>query len=161
MPDGLAALSTVKTIFFGGAPLSIEAGRKLSTVTKVYPLIGSTEVGWLPTLLPTTNEEWPVSWFEWAPESGVEMQPEGDGLFEMVVTRRADIAPWQEVYHTFPDMKEWRMKDLYQPHPDAPNRWRYVGRKDDVLILANGEKFNPVDFEKRIEAHPSDSPPQL
>ncbi|CAK7216988.1 hypothetical protein SCUCBS95973_002999 [Sporothrix curviconia] len=35
-----------------------------------------------------------------------------------------------------------------------PRLWRFVGRRDDVLVLSNGEKFNPVDMEGVVTGHP-------
>jgi long-subunit acyl-CoA synthetase (AMP-forming) len=43
---------------------------------------------------------------------------------------------------------------LFQRHQTKPTLWRHVGRKDDVIVLSNGEKFTPVDFEKLVEGHP-------
>ena len=62
----------------------------------------------------------------------------------------------QPVFELFPDMEEWPTKDLYSRHPNKPDHWRCIGRNDDVLVLSNGEKLNPVDTEGRIaNAHPS------
>lgn len=48
----------------------------------------------------------------------------------------------------------YRTKDLFEEHPNKPDLWRFRGRADDVIVLSNGEKLNPVDFEKRVELHP-------
>jgi acyl-coenzyme A synthetase/AMP-(fatty) acid ligase len=46
------------------------------------------------------------------------------------------------------------MKDLYSPHPTKSGLWLYEGRADDIVVLANCEKFNPVEAEQMISSHP-------
>lgn len=36
-----------------------------------------------------------------------------------------------------------------------PNLFKYYGRRDDILVLANGEKVNPIPLEQHIQGHPS------
>jgi thioester reductase-like protein len=48
----------------------------------------------------------------------------------------------------------WRTKDVFKPHPTQPTLWQFHGRTDDIMVLGNGEKFNPVPMEKIIEGHP-------
>ena len=40
--------------------------------------------------------------------------------------------------------------DLFQKHPTIPNAWKHIGRLDDTLTLANGEKVIPLPMEGRI-----------
>lgn len=54
----------------------------------------------------------------------------------------------------FPDAEIWRTRDLFKPHPTKPGLWRFYGRADDIVVLSNGEKFNPVPSETQIAAHP-------
>ncbi len=44
--------------------------------------------------------------------------------------------------------------DLFVPHPTLPDRWKFVGRRDDRITLLNGEKVLPLPIEGRIRAHP-------
>lgn len=44
--------------------------------------------------------------------------------------------------------------DLWLQHPINPNKWKYYGRRDDILVLSNGEKANPVTFELQIRENP-------
>lgn len=30
--------------------------------------------------------------------------------------------------------------DLYEPHPEKPNIWRYAGRGDDVVVLVSRQR---------------------
>lgn len=44
--------------------------------------------------------------------------------------------------------------DLFREHPTSPDAWYYLGRQDDRITLANGEKVLPLP----IESHVMDSP---
>lgn len=54
----------------------------------------------------------------------------------------------------FPDVEVWHTKDLFKLHPTKPDLWTFHGRVDDIVVLSNGEKFNPVPMEVHISAHP-------
>jgi len=150
-PGGLDTLSKLDYVFFGGAPLGLESGNKIQEVTRVVSVIGSTEAGFIPSRVPADWKDW--LYFEWAPEAGVDMQHEEEDLYEMVIKPNADgDRRGQGVFFTFPNISEWRTKDLWRPHPEKPDLWRFAGRKDDVIVLSNGEKFNPVSFEKALES---------
>ncbi|KAF3384527.1 Iterative polyketide synthase CazM [Penicillium rolfsii] len=148
----LKTLRTLRTVFFGGAPLALDSGRRLCQHVQVVSVIGSSEMGWLPALVPESREDW--AYFEWNPHYGIEMQPRGDDLFEMVIPRRENSRDVQAIFHTFPDRDVYRTNDLYTRHPTNPHLWKFHGRFDDVIVLSNGEKFNPVTMEKTIEEHP-------
>ncbi|KAL0258295.1 putative NRPS-like protein biosynthetic cluster [Diplodia seriata] len=151
-PHGLEALATMEYVFFAGAPLAKEAGDRITQVTRLTSMIGSTEACFLQSLINRDPSDW--QYFEWSPYSGVVMEDagEGEGLCECVVKPLADPR-YLGVFYTFPDIAEWRTKDLFEAHPTKAGLWRYKGRRDDVLVLSNGEKFNPVSFEKTVENH--------
>ncbi|KAJ4343931.1 hypothetical protein N0V95_006533 [Ascochyta clinopodiicola] len=147
---GVEALGKLKTVFFGGAPLATASGDKICQVTQLVTVIGSTEALLMCTLLPSAPDEW--GYFHWSSVAGAVMEPAENGLFELVLKPR-DIK-YQTIFHTFPDIQEWRTKDLFKQHPSKPFLWKYSGRRDDIIVLSNGEKFNPVVTEKLIESHP-------
>nr|POF19877.1 non-canonical non-ribosomal peptide synthetase fub8 [Quercus suber] len=149
LPGGLDTLSKMSTIVYGGGPLSQTVGNQIITVTRLITAMGSTEAGFIASLVPTDPNDW--MYFEWDPIAGVEMQPEVDGLYELVI--KPTDKRHQKVFHTFPQIDEWRTKDLYTQHPTKSDLWCYNGRKDDVLVLSNGEKVQPVDFESRLGDH--------
>ncbi len=53
----------------------------------------------------------------------------------------------------FPDVEHWHTKDLFRPHPTKPSLWQFYGRTDDIIVLSNGEKFNPVPSEAIVAGH--------
>ncbi|KAF7131232.1 hypothetical protein CNMCM5793_004282 [Aspergillus hiratsukae] len=152
-PEALECLGTLKFVCYGGAPLAKEVGDKLSQYTQVRNPIGSTEMGIISSLVPEGKENW--GYFEWNPAYGVDMQPVADDLYELVIPRVEDSRRMHGIFHTFPTLKEYRSKDIYVQHPENPKLWQYRGRLDDVIVLSNGEKLNPVTLEKVVEGHPS------
>ncbi|CAI7667563.1 unnamed protein product [Penicillium bialowiezense] len=150
--EALLCLEKLDRVMFGGAPLSPEAGDRLQKHTQVVSVIGTSEVGWIPTLVPEDPANW--GYFEWSEAYGIDMQDIGEGVFEMVIPRQENARDFKGIYHTFPDINEYPTKDLYTHHPTNPKMWKYYGRKDDVIVLSNGEKFNPVNMETIIAGHP-------
>lgn len=148
MPGGLSALATIDFVMFAGAPLSQDVGDKISEVTRIQTIIGSTEACLIDSFVNESSKDW--NYFEWTQEAGIEMQPASD-LDEAVIKKVNN--GMQGSFWSFPEINEWRTKDLYAPHPTKPGLWQYRGRNDDVIVLSNGEKFNPVSFEKFVEAH--------
>jgi thioester reductase-like protein/acyl-CoA synthetase (AMP-forming)/AMP-acid ligase II len=148
---GLEAAGSLEHVFFGGGPLRQKAGDKLRQITHLQTLLGSTEAGFLHSLVPEDPKDW--KYFEWAPGSGIVMEPVEDGVCELVIKNQGDRRI-KGIFHTFPDLEEWRTKDLFAPHPQKHGLWTYQGRRDDLIVLSNGEKFNPVGFEKAVESHP-------
>lgn len=148
-PKGLETLSRLQYVFFGGAPLATATGNKIRKFTKLVSVIGSTEAGIITSVIPADAKDW--EYFEWSPAAGAHMEPEEGGLYELVI-KRADPKT-QATFHTFPNIPEWRTKDLWEQHPSNVNLWRYKGRKDDVIVFSNGEKLNPVGFEKTLESN--------
>jgi aryl carrier-like protein len=45
--------------------------------------------------------------------------------------------------------------DLFERHPKNHDKWKYIGRVDDIIVLANGENFNPVPAENAIGRSPA------
>lgn len=150
-PASMEALSRLKYVYFAGGPLALETGEKITKKTRLVNFLGSSEAGFIITLLPEHEEDWP--YFEWNPHYGIDMQPATGELHEMVI-RRNKSRDFQGTFHTFPDLNEYHTKDLFTPHPTRPNLWKFYGRLDDVIVLSNGEKFNPVTMEETIEGNP-------
>ncbi|KAJ5487865.1 hypothetical protein N7530_002165 [Penicillium desertorum] len=148
----LAYLKELKSVYFGGAPLSLETGERLRKSTQIISVIGSSEAGIIPALVPEDPANW--GYFEWNGAYGLDMQDIGEGVFEMVIPRQENARDFKGIFHTYPDLNVYPTNDLYTPHPTNPRLWKFYGRKDDVIVLSNGEKFNPVGMETIIEGHP-------
>ena len=85
---------------------------------------------------------------------GLEFRPRGEDLFELVIVRRPELDLSQPVFITFPDLHEFETKDLYERHPSKLDLWKYKSRLDDIIVLSNGEKINPVTMESQISTCP-------
>ncbi|CRG91279.1 Mediator of RNA polymerase II transcription subunit 12-like protein [Talaromyces islandicus] len=158
---GRTTLERFEKIYFGGAPLAKSAGDKLSNLEIA---IGSSEIGLIPGLViedDAGHADW--QYFEWNPYYGIEMvQIDSEGKHEMVLHREKTPGAKKNendrgfhcIFHTFPHLDEYRTNDMFLPHPTKPNLWKYYGRVDDVIVLSNGEKFNPIEMEKVLDGHP-------
>ncbi|KAL1598032.1 putative NRPS-like protein biosynthetic cluster [Paraconiothyrium brasiliense] len=147
---GIEALGQLDSVFFGGAPLAAASGDAICEVTNLITVIGSTEALLICTLLPSERKEW--GYFHWSAITGAVMEPAENDLYELVL--KPKDTRYQGIFHTFPELQEWRTKDLFRQHPSKPYLWKYSGRRDDIIVLSNGEKFNPILMEKMIESHP-------
>ncbi|KAJ5425808.1 hypothetical protein N7465_000878 [Penicillium sp. CMV-2018d] len=149
----LESLSSLRMVCIGGAPLAPDIGEALSKRTNLVSVLGASELGLVPSLIPENKADW--EYLEWNPNYHIRMDPSGEDskLYELVIPR-GETRDTQGIFHTFPDLKEYRTKDLFSPHPARPNLWRYEGRLDDTITLIHGQKINPVSMEKVIESHP-------
>ncbi|OKL59056.1 hypothetical protein UA08_05968 [Talaromyces atroroseus] len=147
----LDQMNKIQFVSYGGGPLSPHAGDLLNSVTRVYNCIGATEAGWYPTLA-TDVEDW--QYFHFHPDNGFDMRLRPDGLYDHVIVRDTAAGMTQSVFETFPDLEEWPTKDLYEKHPHKPDHWLHRGRGDDIIVLSNGEKFNPLTIEAGLTTHP-------
>ncbi|GME52745.1 AMP-dependent synthetase/ligase [Neofusicoccum parvum] len=114
--------------------------------------MGSVETSCIPALAPENALDW--DYFDFHPDSGIIMEDAGEGLAELVIKPLGGDLWLQPVFSIFPGISEWRTSDLFEQHPDRPGLWRFRHRQDDVLVLNNGEKYDPIMFEKTVENHP-------
>ncbi|KAL8814336.1 MAG: hypothetical protein Q9223_006431, partial [Gallowayella weberi] len=78
-------------------------------------------------------------------------KPIGDEQYEFVFLEGYPIAV--ESNSTDPP-NSFHSKDVFSPHPNISNAWKYLGRLDDRVTLLNGEKVLPLPIEGRIKKHP-------
>ncbi|KAI9042659.1 non-ribosomal peptide synthetase [Aspergillus affinis] len=153
-PEALERINRLHYVVASGAPLSHKAGDLISKHTRVICNLGATETACLQRLSPSIDD-WP--YFHWHPtHSGIQMREALDGLYELFIVRDPNLKLYQGVFNTFPDIEEWSMRDLYSRHPDPskPFLYMYQCRKDDVIVLSNGEKIAPALIEATLMSHP-------
>lgn len=152
LEEGRKALSLLRTIISGGAPLSPIVAHRVATLTRLCTAYGTSEICLAACIVPEDPRDY--QYLEFHPSYGMSMDPVGeDNLHEAVIYRRED-RNLHAVFHSFPHLTEYRTNDLFTQHPSRDGLWLYHGRRDDVLVLSNGEKFNPIILEKHIEEQP-------
>ncbi|KAL5341649.1 acetyl-CoA synthetase-like protein [Aspergillus crustosus] len=152
--EALKRISRLNYVVASGAPLSHQAGDLISKHTRVICNLGATETACLQRLSPSIDD-WP--YFYWHPtHSGIEMRETADGFYELFIVRDSKLSLFQGVFNTFPDLSTWSMRDLYSRHPDPSKPFLYMFqcRKDDVIVLSNGEKVAPALIEATLMSHP-------
>jgi hypothetical protein len=135
-------------------PLSQECGNfMVKSGLRVMNSIGTTEICTFPNFQ-AAPEDW--EYFHVNPSlRGVQFQPRDEDLYELVLVRDPSTDRYHEAFNTFPELKEYPMKDLFAQHPSKPNLWIYQGRADDVIVLSNGEKVKPIAMEASLRDHPN------
>ncbi|KAJ7045248.1 putative aminoadipate reductase [Mycena alexandri] len=138
-----------------GGPLASRVGDFLfAQGVNVVPLYGSTECGVVNLIHRRKAEveagEW--AWFRFSSRVNVRWVPQGDGTFECQLLTVPEVH--QLAVENLPDVKGYSTKDLFERHPTKPDLYKIVGRLDDVLIMANGEKTVPGPMEDVMMASP-------
>ena len=151
VPEYLDNLSRLDLAISGGGPLQNPTGDLFSAKTRLLNIVGTTELGPLPTQL-CSPDSW--GYMRFSPVLGAEYRHVAGELYEQVIVR-GSRPEYQGVFGTYPELQEWRMKDLYAKHHIEENAWLYKGRADDILVLGTGEKINPLDMESMVSSNPS------
>ncbi|CAK7211993.1 putative NRPS-like protein biosynthetic cluster [Sporothrix eucalyptigena] len=150
-PPSLQRLATTDFTVVGGAPLNKACGDRINEVCRVINIMGVTEGSLFPVVV-AERDDWHYHHFH--PGGGYEFVQRTDELYEQCQTRDPSLSLFQAFLQTFPDEDCVWTKDMYSKHPTKPGRWLYRGRADDVLVLSNGEKVNPIDMEAVLGSHP-------
>ncbi|KAF7874496.1 uncharacterized protein EAF02_008473 [Botrytis sinoallii] len=155
-------IAALKHICWLGGPLSQKTGDFIidNTDAVLWQIFGSTESAQLPLLVPPKSH-W--SHLEFHPQFLPEFEPVNDDstLCELILNKYDDPAlAWaQPVFHMAPDQTQWRTRDILRRYEGSlPNGvgplWKFENRIDDLIILSNAAKVNPVHIETLLQSHP-------
>lgn len=147
--------SHLKMLLFAGGSLPKAFGDVISSKIKLLSHLGSSESGPLPTLYRhgfDFERDW--NYLQLHPAVGARFDPLPEGTFELVFEKTPKAEPHQTVFTMYPDLDEYRTKDLFTPHPALPDVWTHASRSDDVIVFLSGEKVNPTIFESHVCKHP-------
>ena len=134
-------------------PVGYESANKATQSVRIMNLTGTTEGIFMGSLL-VEREDW--IYFCFHPYAHFDFREIEPGVFEQCIVRdESKVGLFQGIFHTFPDVQEMSLKDLYTQHPTKPGLWLYKGRIDDVVVLSNGNKIHPKDVEAVISSHPA------
>ncbi|XEV01557.1 hypothetical protein FSHL1_006844 [Fusarium sambucinum] len=149
--EGMRFLRRFSVITTGGSPMPEDLGTELVRQgVQLVSVYGSSETGTLLTSLrPTEDHEW--SWLRVPEEDGhlLRFDHQGSDTYELICSKE-----WSMLADSNQEDGSWRTKDLFIKHPSIPGAFKYVGRLDDILVLENGEKFNPISVESEISNSP-------
>lgn len=149
---GLEVLGRIKHLAYGGGPINPAAGEKLiQVVPHLYNAIGSTEGSFYQLAKTEDNKHWNSFNFL---DLGQRMEEVEPGLYELVFPRTDLIHRATLYFHSFPQLNEYRTKDLFTPVEGEPGWWTYRGRADNWIAMSNGLKFDPKTTEDIIGSHP-------
>ena len=141
----------VDTVVYTGGDVPQECG---DAVAKHIPLVnfyGSTEGASLALIHPEgdlSREEW--KFLSLHPKAGVEFKHHIEDIYELFIVRHSELESHQQIFKTFPELNEFRTRDLFKRHPTKENLWNHCGRADDILVFLTGEKVNPIKMEQQI-----------
>lgn len=152
--EGLEALSKMDQIIYGGSPVSPQAGALLAPrVKNLSSFIGMTENAMIHSVALRGTSHWDCLKFN--TRVGYRLEEVSPGVYELVVSLKPKHRMFHPIALIFPDIEEFRTKDLYTRVPEVDNGYRYQGRRDDLIVLSNGEKINPIPMEDIIATHPA------
>ncbi|EPQ52234.1 acetyl-CoA synthetase-like protein [Gloeophyllum trabeum ATCC 11539] len=152
--DAVAFLASMEIVLFGGGPLSRHVGDKLASKgVNLHSGYGGTEFPCPTYMTPPPGMAEPTDW-EYLPfDSKVptRMVAQGDGMYELQILD-SDSHPL--LIKNMPDVPGYATSDLFEKHPTREGLWKIVGRADDLVILASGEKIVPGPIESKILTSP-------
>ncbi|KAF4632064.1 hypothetical protein G7Y89_g6066 [Cudoniella acicularis] len=146
-------LGQLKHIGYGGGPLSPIVGANLAEkVPHLHSYIGATEEGWFYNIS-GDNSVWDS--LKFYSDIGYRFDEISEGIFELVIVNDPRTNKYHGIFQVFPELKEYRMRDLYSKKSNNAGWMTYRGRADDLIVFSNGEKINPIPMENTIRSHPS------
>ncbi|PYH92915.1 acetyl-CoA synthetase-like protein [Aspergillus ellipticus CBS 707.79] len=140
--EGIKALSTLDFVGTGGAALSADVGDRLTAGgVKIVNFYGTTETGPLtPSFVPKGTYDW--RYFRLR----TDMRYEITELESRLGQRRFRLTVWPFGATEGIEVADQLIRNENHPETD----FAAVGRDDDVIVLATGEKVNPVVLETML-----------
>ncbi|CUS10367.1 unnamed protein product [Tuber aestivum] len=138
--EGINFLRTLDFVAVGGGPIKSSVGAALVEAgVKLLNHMGATEIGAIaPIFLPGPDYDW--RYLLLRKDIGLRLEDPGDGsgLFRLIG-------------RPFGWGREFPVQDLLQCNPRAPdNQFKILGRADDLIVLATGEKVLPRMLEMTV-----------
>ncbi|KAF8547028.1 acetyl-CoA synthetase-like protein, partial [Imleria badia] len=150
--ENVEELKKFEAVAYSGGPLSETIGDNLcASGVAVTTFYGGTEFG-CPTFLRMKADikdgDW--NWMCFPDDIDIRWVPYGDGSYECQVL---SSEKYPMAVENLPDVKGYATSDLWVKHP-TKDLWKIVGRADDVIMLASGEKTVPAPMEGIISSSP-------
>ena len=143
--------SNMELILYCGGDLPQAIGDAVASKIRLANQYGASEMS-------MTAQVWSHDYFErsewkyvrYHPIIGYEMREADGETYELVVVRDENRIGSQPSFTIFPEISEYASRDLFTPHPSKPDLWRWVARRDDIVVFLNGEKTNPISMEQHV-----------
>ncbi|KAJ3580262.1 hypothetical protein NPX13_g292 [Xylaria arbuscula] len=146
----------LQLILYIGGDLPHAVGDRVASKVRLRCWWGASEVGFPQQMIVPELEAREGGWHyvRFAPWVGAKFDMVNDNLYELVISRDEGLADTQTTFtiRGFEELAEYRTKDLFEPHPEVPDAWRWRARADDIIVFLNGEKTNPVSMEQHVVA---------
>ncbi|KAG9309638.1 putative aminoadipate reductase [Chiua virens] len=157
--EAIKVLRKLDAVVYGGGPLPVKVGQQLWAAgvplcvgyggTEFGPIVGEADKEDI------TNGDW--MWMRFQHEPAIRWAPLGDETYELQIlmlmhfNSQRKLNKWP--VENIPDVKGYATSDVFVKHP-TKDMWRIIGRVDDVIILASGEKTVPAPMESIIMSSP-------
>lgn len=128
--------NNLDTIVYAGGDVPQGLGDLIASRVKLLITYGSSECTALMGIRP--HGTWPKEDWKYThlhPGGGISFRHYADDLYELYIVRDPDLEANQPVFKLFPDIQDFRTKDLFSAHPSKPNLWRHRGRADDIIVF--------------------------
>ncbi|TAQ90978.1 hypothetical protein B7494_g699 [Chlorociboria aeruginascens] len=145
----------LEMLLYSGGSLPKVFGDIIASKIKLVTMLGSSETGAFPTMYRTGfdfKNDW--NYLQVHPAFGAKFEIQRDHVYELVLHRSAHPQAIQTAFTHFPELKEYRTKDLFTPHSQFTDLWTHASRSDDLIVFLNSEKMNPVGFESQVSRNP-------
>lgn len=143
----------LEVIIYCGGDLPQSMGDVVASKIKLVNQFGASELG-LTALLQSKGHRDPRDWkyVQFHPDLGSELRLVTDNRHELCIVRDPKLEKQQPTFTLFPDLQEYRSRDLFVRHPSEEKRdlWKWIARADDIIVFLNGEKTNPNSMEHHI-----------
>lgn len=149
--------SHLELIIYIGGDLPQAIGDRIAAKVPLRCQWGASEVGIPQQLIPELGRlDWRYTRFH--PSVGATFEEAADGTYELVIRRDGALVDTQPAFSIRgqQELKEYRTRDLFEPHPAVPDVWCWRARADDIIVFLNGEKTNPISMEQHIVARNSE-----
>ncbi|THU97152.1 acetyl-CoA synthetase-like protein [Dendrothele bispora CBS 962.96] len=142
--DGLAALQRLEILAIGGAPIKESVGDELvSNGVQLLNHWGATEIGAIAPIQPVPT--------------GYDRHyliPRTDIGLEFIETEGKGSLTRQLIGHPPGWNRPFVVQDLLEANPADVTQVKILGRADDLIVLATGEKIRPASLERVVAEHP-------
>ncbi|KAL4946430.1 hypothetical protein BDV06DRAFT_182532 [Aspergillus oleicola] len=149
--NSLDALRACKLVTYAGAPCPDDLGDRLvAEGVRFGGMFGLTEAGLVAESIsrPIGDPHWNYLQFFENIKPYVWMKDIGNGLYEAVYLAGH---PALTSSNSQDPPGSYHSRDVFAPHPKIPDRWKYITRLDDRIMLVNGEKVLPLPIEGTIK----------